>query len=131
MKHILIYCILILAFSNSYSQTNNIIGKWKNIGIKNSINGFEFKSDNTAIMYDDKNDVSPVFTLKMDYSKKPIWLDMQLEKNGFFVEIYGLVEFKDTKTIKLKIYRGHYEIHPADFSEISESEVTFTLEKIE
>jgi hypothetical protein len=131
MKHILKYCILILAISNSYSQTNNIIGKWENIGIKNSINGFEFKSDNTAVMYDDKNEASPIFTLKMDYGKNPIWLDMQLEKNGMLVEFYGLVEFKDAKTINLKIYRGHYEVHPVSFSESSRSEVLFTLKKME
>ena len=117
--------------TNSYSQTNSIIGKWKNIGFKNSINGFEFKSDNTAVMYDEKNEASPIFTLKIDESKKPIWLDMQLEKNDVLVKFYGLVEFKDSKTINLKIYRGNYEVHPVNFSEHSKSAVIFTLEKIE
>lgn len=131
MKYILYYFILIFVISNPYAQTNSIIGKWKNIGIKNSINGFDFKSDNTALMYDENNNASPIFTLKIDYSKKPIWLDMQLEKNGKFVEFYGLVEFKDSKTINLKIYRGHYEVHPVGFKESSRSEVLFTLEKIE
>jgi hypothetical protein len=131
MKNILKYSILILSVSNIYSQTNIIIGKWKNIGVKNSVNAFEFKSDNTAVIFNDKNEVSPLFNLNIDYSKNPIWLDMKLEKEGVFVEFYGLVKFIDSKTINLKIYRGYYETHPVNFSESSKNEVLFTLEKIE
>jgi hypothetical protein len=128
MKHkIISFLILIISFS-TYSQNEKIIGKWINTEDKNPVNAFDFNANNTAIMYNN-NLPSPIFKLKIDSSKNPIWLDMSIEKEGVLVELYGLLEFIDEKTIRLKIYRGDYEKHPESFSERSKTAVVFILKR--
>lgn len=91
----LFFLTIIFIFTPSFSQEKSLIGYWKNIGQLNSVNGFTFNSDNTAFLHNENNMLSPVFNLKIDYTKKPIWLDMNLTKDDIDVEFFGLVEFID------------------------------------
>lgn len=124
--------MLLLCFSNCLSQTNNIVGKWKNPN-NNFISNIEFKSDNTAILTDLSNLVSTIFELKIDYEKKPIWVDLQIKKNGAISEVFGLVEIISPKVIKLELFLNHQGVHPKNFiiNNNDDSIMTFILNKIE
>lgn len=115
MKYLL-YSFLFFSVLNCYSQNNDVFGVWKNINKNNYISMIEFKNDNTAVLHDENGLNSTLFTFKMNKNKTPHWIDFQINKNGVISEMYGLIEFIDTKNIKFEITINHKDKHPINFS---------------
>lgn len=111
--------ILLIIYSNAYSQDNSLFGKWQNIEKSSNITSVEFKNDNTIIMFQEDK-ISPPFVYTIDYSKKPIWVDMSVEKNEVRATILGLLDYIDVDKIKIELFYGSFEDHPIHFS-ISET----------
>lgn len=95
------------------------------------ITSIEFKQDNTAVMFQIEK-VSPTFAFTVDYSKKPLWLDMIIVKDGVEAKLFGLVEFLETDKAKIELFYGNFKDRPTSFSVIPsvKSRVyNFTLKK--
>ncbi|EKT4550717.1 hypothetical protein JE952_002371 [Flavobacterium psychrophilum] len=130
MTNILRYLVLFFLSTNCFSQSEtDIFGNWKNKN-NNYISQIEFKNDNTAILFSDNNLPSPPFEVKIDYTKKPIWVDLKLEKNGIVSVVFGLVEFIDNHTMKFELHLYPKDNHPINFSgDNNDSIVSFILNK--
>jgi hypothetical protein len=130
MINTLRYLVLFFLSTNCFSQSEpDILGNWKNEN-NNYISQIEFKNDNTAILFSENNLPSPPFEVKIDYTKKPIWVDLKLKKNGIVSVVFGLVEFIDNHTMKLELYLYPKDNHPINFSgDNNDSIVSFILNK--
>lgn len=113
-----IYLIIILFFFNrGYSQEQKLYGEWQNDQKDSDITSIEFKQDNTAVMFQVEK-VSPTFVFTVDYSKKPLWLDMIIEKDGLQAKLFGLVEFIEKDKVKIELFYGNVKDRPTLFSVI-------------
>jgi hypothetical protein len=127
-----IYLIIIVLFFNQvYSQEQKLYGEWLNDQKDSDITSIEFKQDNTAVMFQVEK-VSPTFAFTADYSKKPLWLDMIIVKDGVEAKLFGLIEFLETDKVKIELFYGNFKDRPTSFSVIPsvKSRVyNFTLKK--
>lgn len=100
---------------NVFSQNINLIDRWINEKQYSNINSVEFKNGNKAILYQGENQ-SPIFICVYDFTKRPIWVDMTVEKNGVEAKIFGLLDFINSDKIKLELFYGNFDEHPIAFS---------------
>jgi hypothetical protein len=130
MKKIITITFIFLLSFVSYSQNNNIIGKWLNEDDKNAISAIEFMADKTAKMYQNNN-VSPTFIYMIDNTKTPSWINLSLEKDSIKVNLIGLFEFINTETIKLEFFYDEYSERPSAFTDnpFSKTEKIFLLKR--
>lgn len=94
--------VIILFISLCISLTilgqNKILGSWKGKAKDNSRVALNFVNSNTVIFVIAGQ--SQKMTYKIDYNKKPIWLDLIIKDDTNESLMKGVVEFIDNNTIK-------------------------------
>ncbi len=98
-----------------FAQSGNLIGKWAGNDEKNQLGMLEFKSDSTAIMYN-QGQPSPPFRFSLNTSKNPLWLDLTSSMGGMTMTIFGLVSFVSEDSIKFELFPGQTTHHPTEFN---------------
>lgn len=123
MKKINLAFLILLIGLAGFAQPNNIIGKWYGNDEMNDAGSFEFKPDNTVIMY--QNGEPMPFRFKFDSKKNPNWIDFIISHEDVTLTLYGLVKFIDKDTINLELFREQTGQHPTQFTNES-NELTTT-----
>ena len=114
-KLVLLFLLFSLHAVQAQQNDKSLLGKW--IGEdKSKVVVVEFTENKTATLLMMGSPIPVEY--KADYSKNPIWVDFTIKNMGQTMNLFGLVEFIDAKTIK-------WEVFPMG----AERQTAFTLKK--
>jgi len=89
------------------------IGEWSGVDSIGTVGNLVFEKNGTGKIT--QGDTSATCKYTIDYSKRPIWLDIILTENGQEVPMKLIVEFLDRNTIRLRTFFD--ESRPIEFLE--------------
>jgi len=109
--------IMLLAFTaiNAQNKSKSLLGKWQGTDERSQGGAIEFLPDSKATVMVMGMQIR-IDEYKMDDSKDPIQMQLIVKRNGQTMNLFGLIKFIDTDTIKWEVFPMAQQ-QPTAFSE--------------
>lgn len=115
MKNLTFFLILLLFFELSRAQTGQLIGKWQAANKSADMGNIELKADKTGFLHIEGQTLV-ISEYSVDFSKRPVLIEMKTTVSDKEVKLYALVEFMDNNTIKWELFPPDSKNPPVQFS---------------